>query len=53
MRVNPKSCDEMLDALKAVAAEITEGVQPYSTDSYLPPHIRDIVFAAIAAAENA
>lgn len=46
-----KQRDELLEALKAAAGEVTLGVSPYSTDSYLPQHIRELVASAIAKAE--
>ena len=42
----------MLDALRAVLAEVTPGVRPYSTDSWLPPHVVEQVRAAVADAEK-
>ncbi|NNM70199.1 MAG: hypothetical protein HKM00_09610 [Gallionella sp.] len=45
--------DDPLAVLRAVAGEISETVRPFSVDSYLPPHICDRVFAAIAKAEKA
>ena len=41
----------MLGALKAVANELTEGNRPFSTDSYLPHHLKEQVFQAIKKAE--
>jgi hypothetical protein len=41
----------MLAALKAVAGEVTDYVRPYDTDSFLPSHIREQVFASIKSAE--
>lgn len=43
---------EMLAALKAVASEVTDYVRPYDTDSFLPMHIRKLVFTAIRNAEK-
>lgn len=43
---------EILAALQAVAAEVSPDQRPYSTDSYLPQHIVDLVTAAIDKAEG-
>lgn len=42
----------MLDALRAVAAEVSPHQRPHSTDSYLPQHIVDLITASIAKAES-
>lgn len=43
----------MLAALRAVAGEVNGDRRPFSTDSYLPSHIRAQVVAAIKKAEAA
>lgn len=41
----------MLAALKSVAGEVSDGARPFSTESYLPHHIREQVLQAIKKAE--
>lgn len=36
-------------ALRAILAEVTPGIRPYSSDSYLPHHLIDAARAALAA----
>lgn len=43
-----------LDAvLRAILAEVTPGSRPYSTDSYLPPHLIAEAEAALASTDHA
>jgi hypothetical protein len=42
-----KIINDLRAVLRAVYDETREGVRPYSTDSYLPPHILAQVAAAI------
>ena len=44
---NPSALSE---ALRAILAEVTPGIRPYSGDSYLPDHI--VQFARLALAEH-
>jgi len=36
-------------ALRAIMAEVTPGIRPYSTDSWLPDHLIEAAQAALAA----
>ena len=39
----------IVDALRAILAEITPGIRPYSTDSWLPEHIVKLANQALQA----
>lgn len=45
--IAPHVVSGLVDALRSVAAEVAPGLRPYSTDSYLPPHVCDEVAAAL------
>lgn len=36
-----------IDALRQILAEVTPGIRPYSTDSYLPSHLVDLAQRAL------
>jgi len=48
-----KTESDLLEALKAIVEEVAGASQPYSADSFLPPHMVHDAREAIAASEEA
>ena len=53
MKAMTKTEKNLLEALKAIVEEVAGANQPYSADSYLPPHMVHDAREAIAASEEA
>jgi beta-phosphoglucomutase-like phosphatase (HAD superfamily) len=43
-----EALDELLEALQAIVDEVSDGLIPYSSDSYLPAHLVEQARAALA-----